>query len=128
MDVVSGLVIFMISTAVVISLYYQIYITTTQTKIHQVAIGCITEIFEEIDLVNYSEITTEKVKEMIDKSKLSEYFNEEKNDSHVEYSVTNYNEQTGTTQDLVKKINITIVYTVGDTTTTLPINKIKIRE
>ena len=127
-DIVSGIIIFIISTAVVISLYYQIYITTTQTKIHQVAIGCITEIFEEIDLINYDEVTETKVKDMIDEKKLSEYFNKEKNDSSVEYSVIDFSTQSGAKQDLVKQVNITVIYKVGDNITTLPMSKIKIRE
>ena len=127
-DIVSGIIIFIISTAVVIGLYYQIYITTTETKIHQVAIGCITEIFEKIDLIKYEEVTNEKVKELINQSKLSKYFNEEKNGSSVEYSVTNYSTQSGAEEDLVKQVNITVIYKVAGNITTLPINKIKIRE
>ncbi len=128
-DVVSAMMIFIISAGVVISMYYQIYVTTVKTKIHQVAIGCITDVFEKIDLESYENVTEEKVKELIKESGLNDYFNEEKNDSKVDCTVTNYKDSSEDTKlDLVKKINITVEYTVAGKTTKLPINKIKIRE
>ena len=128
-DVVTAMMIFIISAGVVISMYYQIYVTTVKTKIHQVAIGCITDVFEKIDLESYENVTEEKVKELIKQSGLDDYFNKEKNDSKVECTVTSYKEGSEDTKlDLVKKINITVEYTVAGKTTKLPINKIKIRE
>ena len=128
MDIVSGIMIFMLSAAVVVSMYYQIYVITTQIKVHQYAIGCITDIFEKIDLESYDSITEDKIKELIDKSGLNTYFNEEKNDSRVDYYLENYQSESKVEQDLVKKINITVVYNVGETQMTLPISKIKVRE
>ena len=128
MDIVSGIMIFMLSAAVVVSMYYQIYVITTQIKVHQYAIGCITDIFEKIDLESYDSITEDKIKELIDKSGLNTYFNEEKNDSRVDYYLENYKSESNVEQDLVKKINITVVYNVGETQMTLPISKIKVRE
>ena len=95
-----------------------------QTKVHQVAVGCITEIFEKIDLENYEKITTDRVKEMINESGMDSYFNEEKNDSSIECSITNYSAE----NDIVKKINITVIYTVGNQQITFPISKIKVKE
>ena len=126
MDVVSGIIIFVVSTAVVISLYYQIYIVATQIKVHQFVIGCITEIFEKIDLESYENITEENVKKLIEESDLNDYFNEYNN--YVECSLIQYSKESGVSQDLIKKVNITVTYTVGNNTTTLPLNKIKIRE
>ena len=128
MDVISGLLIFMISTAVVISIYYQIYITTVQTKIHQFIIGCVTDIFEKIDLEDYDNVTSDKIRTLIKESGLNDYFSESDSDNHIEYTLVNYKNDSKVTQDLVKKIEITINYTVGGRTITLPINKIKVRE
>ena len=130
-DVVSGIIIFTISTGVVISMYYQIYLTMAKTKIHQVAISCMTEIFEKIDLESYDLITTDEVNKLIKESGLNDYFNESKNESKVTCSVTNFKDSAPEGEerlDLVKQINITVKYTVAGKTTTLPINKIKIRE
>lgn len=37
-DIVSGIIIFIISSALVVNFYYQIYVTSAEIKIHQVAI------------------------------------------------------------------------------------------
>lgn len=128
MDFVAGLMIFMISSAVVVSLYYQIYITTTNIKIHQYAVCCITDIFEKIDLANYDDVNESRVGSLIEESGMNDYFNKEKNDSRVEYYIESYIDQANVEQDLVKKVNITVVYTVGESQMTLPLSKIKIRE
>ncbi len=128
MDMVSGLVIFMLSAAVVASMYYQIYVTTVNIKIHQYALGCITDIFEKIDLANYDEIDNEKLKSLVDESNINDYFTEEKNNSSINYTIKNYKDETGAVQDLVKEVNISVVYYVGNKQMTLPMSKIKIRE
>lgn len=128
MDIVAGIIIFMLSATIVASIYYHIYVTTTQIKIHQYAIGCITDIFEKIDLESYENINDTKIKDLIDKSGMNEYFNKEKNDSYIDYSLENYQSQSKVKQDLIKKINITVVYTVGEKQVTLPISKIKVKE
>ena len=127
-DVAGGIIVFIIASVAIVSFYYQIYVTTVTTKIHEVAIGCIVEIFEEIDLESYDSITQERVGELIEQSGMNQYFNEEKNKSHVEYSLTNYANDEGAEEDIIKKINITVVYTVDGNKVTYPIDKIKIRE
>lgn len=127
-DIVGGLIIFILASGLVVNIYYQIFVTTVSTKVHQVATGCITEIFEKIDLENYENITEDRIKEMIDESKMDEYFNEEKNSSHVDYSLTNYAEKSDVEEDLLKIINITVVYNIDGNEVTFPMNKIKVRE
>ncbi len=127
-DIATGILIFTIACVVVVGMYYQIYTTTVETKVHQIAISCITEICEKIDLEDYDKITEQRIEEMIEESGINEYFNREKNDSYIVYTLTNYKQETGVEEDLVKKINFTIVYTVGNNKNTIPINKIKIRE
>ncbi len=127
-DIVGGLIIFVLASALVVNIYYQIFVTTVSTKVHQVATGCITEIFEKIDLENYENITEDRIEQMIEEAKMTEYFNEEKNSSHVEYSLTNYAEKSGVEEDLLKMINITVVYNIGGNEVTFPMNKIKVRE
>ena len=127
MDMVAGIIIFILSAAVVASMYYQIYVTTTQIKVHQYALGCITDIFEKIDLESYENVSEDKVKELIKQSGLETYFNDEKNDSRVYSYLENYKDESKVDQDLVKKITITVVYTVGENQMTLPMSKIKVK-
>ncbi len=128
-DVATGLIIFIISSVAIVNLYYQIYVNAVTIKIHEVAVGCITDVFEKIDLENYDSITEEKVGQMISEAGMNDYFNETKNKSHVEYSLSKYSDETGGfAEDIIKKINITVVYTISGKQVTFPINKIKIRE
>ena len=127
MDIVLGIIIFMFSTVVVVSMYYQIYITTADIKIHQYAVGCITDIFEKIDLADYDSVDESKINELINASGMNDYFNEE-NGSRIETSLKSYKDESNGKQDLIKKINITVIYTIGDKQRTLPISKIKVRE
>lgn len=90
--------------------------------------GCITEIFEKIDLENYDNITEERISNMITESGLNDYFNEEKNKSHVDFTITNYKEEAEVEEDLIKKINITVTYKIGGKNITFPISKVKVRE
>ena len=128
MDMAAGIMIFILSAAVVASMYYQIYVTTIQIKVHQYALGCITDIFEKIDLESYENVSEDKVKELIKQSGLETYFNDEKNDSRVYSYLENYKDESKVDQDLVKKITITVVYTVGENQMTLPMSKIKVKE
>ena len=127
-DVAGGIIIFIISSVAIVSFYYQIYVTTVMTKVHEVAIGYIVDIFEKIDLESYSSITDAKVKQLIEDSGMNADFNEEKNKSHVESSVTNYATKEGLDKDIIKIVNITVVYTVAGNEVTYPINKVKIKE
>ncbi len=127
-DIVGGLVIFAFSSIFVVNLYYQIYVTTVSTKVHEVATGCITEVFEKIDLEDYDNITEERIRTFIEEAKMNEYFNREKNNSYVEFSLLNYAQAAGEEEDILKKIYITVVYNIGGNEVTFPMSKIKIRE
>ena len=127
-DVASGILIFVIASAVIVNLYYQIYVITVQTRVHEVAIGCITEVFERIDFIDYDEVTEEEIGKIIDESNMNKYFNKEKNNSFVDYSLKNYKDESEVEKDLIKKVKITVFYTVGNKQISFPMSKIKIRE
>ena len=67
-DVAGGLIIFVAASAIIVTMYYQIYMNVAIAKIHEVAIGCVTEIFEQIDLENYDDITDTKVQSLIEQN------------------------------------------------------------
>lgn len=126
-DVATGLIIFAISSVLVLNLYYQIYIITVSTKIHQVLVACITELCEKIDLETYEDITDVNVKKWANEI-IGTYFNEEKNGSTVTCSVENYKDIASTEKDLVKEVKITITYSVSGNEVVFPVNKLKIKE
>ena len=127
-DIASGLIIFVISSVVVINIYYQIYMNTISTKVHEVVIGCISDIFERIDLEKYENVNEDNLKKWITEYKLDEYFNYEKNGSTVSYTITKYTDKIADAKDLVKQINITVEYEIGGNYVKFPMNKLKIKE
>ncbi len=127
-DVVVALMIFMFASSVILVMYYNLYVNTVTIKIHEVAVGIITDIFEKIDLDNYDNITETRIAELIESSGANDYFSEEKNHSNVTYKLEKYSDVDSTAQDLVKKINITVNYQINGAEKHISLNKIKIRE
>ena len=116
-DIVSGLIIFIFASAIIINLYYFIYVRTIEVKVHEVAVRmCNRNIWKDW----FSKIWRSN------KWKSRTIYRRIK--SHVDYSLVNYAQEADLTEDLVKKINITIVYTIGENKITFPISKIKVRE
>ena len=97
-------------------------------KIHEVTIGCVTEIFEQIDLENYDDITDTKVQSLIEQSKINQYFDESRNHSTITYTIEKYSDEIESAEDIVKKIKITVTYSVNGQEREFKMNKIKIRE
>lgn len=127
-DIVTSLVLFMIASSVILAMYFNLYVNTVTIKIHETAIGIITDIFEKIDLENYDNITENKISELINSSGANEYFNEEKNHSNITFKLQKYSDENPGIEDLVKKINVTIKYQINGTEKQVSLNKIKIRE
>lgn len=127
-DVAIALVIFMLASSVILTMYYNLYVNTVTIKIHETAIAVVTDIFEKIDLESYDNITDTRVAELITSSGAYEYFDKEKNHSNITYSLQKYSEENLLAQDLVMKINLTIKYQINGTERQLSLNKIKIRE
>lgn len=127
-DVAGGLIIFVAASAIIVTLYYQIYMNVAIAKIHEVAIGCVTEIFEQIDLENYDDITDTKVQSLIEQSKINQYFDKSRNHSTITYTIEKYSDEIESAEDIVKKIKITVTYSVNGQEREFKMNKIKIRE
>ena len=69
-DFASSLVIFAIGSIAAISMYVNMYTYMVRLKVNENAIGYITEICEEIDAENYSQITTNRVNQIISACKI----------------------------------------------------------
>lgn len=128
MDMAGGLVIFTMAAASILTIYYNIYINAISIKIHQTAVGYIAELFERVDLENYENITKENVDKYIEQTGMLNYFNEEKNHSSVETVVYKYSDNTSGKEDLVKKVQVIIKYTINGKQTKFQMDKIKIKE
>lgn len=128
-DVAGGLLIFVLTAAGILTLYYNIYVNSISIKIHQTAIAYIAEVFERIDLENYENITRQSVGQFIADTGMLDYFNEEKNNSSIEYEVYKYSDSNSeVTHDLVKKVQVILKYTINGKEVKFPMNKLKVKE
>lgn len=127
-DTVVALLIFIFASSIILGMYFNLYVNVVTIKIHETAIGVMTDVFEKIDLENYDNVTETKIAEFISTSGANEYFNEEKNNSKVTYELKKYSDEHPGVADLVKQISITVKYQINGTDKHITLNKVKIRE
>lgn len=125
-DVSVGLILFLIGTAAVLNMYVQIYKNSTMLKINETILGYVTEIFEEIDLENYDDITNQRVEEIISAAKIPSQYT-------VTKTITRYKDLVeavtdNTVNDYVKKITLKVQYSIDDVQRDYTISKVKVRE
>lgn len=125
-DIVTGLILFLIGTAAVLNLYLQIYKNSITLKINETILGYVTEIFEEIDLENYDDITDERVDNIILAANIPEQYTITKTIAKYKDIVQAANGLN--INDYVKRISLRIQYSIDDTNRDFTISKVKIRE
>lgn len=121
-DFISAFIIFMVSSVVILSMYYNTYALMTRIKVNEALIGYITEVCEEIDLENYDDITQERVNKIITACGIPAEYNFKLS------SITKYSDTASGSLDLVKKLNFTSTYTVAGKKQTYTISKVKVKE
>lgn len=128
-DISTGIIIFVIASTTILALYYQIFIHMGFIKVHEAAVACITEAFEDIDLKNYDEVSTNsQIDEIIKSTNLPSSYKYEINVSHYSENNDLPDDKKSTIKDIVEKINVKITYTLAGTTKSFEMNKIKIKE
>ena len=90
-------------------------------KVNQVMIGYITEICEEIDAENYTDLTQERVNKIISACNIPRQYS-------VTSSITKYTSINKSAKDVVEKININVSYKVGNQNMKYTVYKVKIKE
>lgn len=125
-DVVTAIIVFMVGSVSVLLLYTKIYAATIQMNVHEMILGYVTSLCEEIDLESYEDITEARIEQIIEESNLPSGYN-------IDCTIENYADivktQSGNEiEDLVKKVKLDVQYTISEETTSFTINKIKIKE
>lgn len=125
-DVVTAIIVFMVGSVSVLFLYTRIYKATIQMNVHEMILGYVTSLCEEIDLESYEDITEARIEQIIEESNLPSGYS-------IDCTVENYSDivktQSGKEiEDLVKKVKLDVQYTISEETTSFTINKIKIKE
>lgn len=120
-DFATGMILFMISSAAIITMYANIYTLMVKLKVNQVMIGYITEICEEIDAENYTDLTQNRVNKIISACNIPSQYS-------VTSSITKYTSINKSANDVVEKININVSYKVGNQNMKYTVYKVKIKE
>ena len=120
LDMTTGVIIFVLFTSLILTLYLNIYKQASLIKIHEDAMSYLTKICEAIDLKAYDDTDdvnaiAREVGLPTDKYKIS-------------YTIEKYTKDHPEAEDLVKRINITLLYTFDKETRTIEISKIKVKE
>lgn len=121
LDFATGMILFMIGSATIITMYANIYTLMVRLKVNQVMIGYITEICEEIDAENYTDLTQERVNNIIKACNIPSQYT-------VTSGITKYNSINKSANDVVEKININVSYKVGDQNMKYTVYKVKVKE
>jgi hypothetical protein len=139
-DIVISIVILMLFTTLVSSLFYNSYVSSMKSKRHSEATIYLTKIFESIELISYDNLENEiiNVINKIDENKLSGTIVESGNTQislstpyKAEVEIKKYNEMDGNTdkEDLVKLITVTIKYkSKNDKEETITAKRLKTKE
>ena len=105
-DFATGMILFMISSAAIITMYANIYTLMVKLKVNQVMIGYITE---------------EWVNMIISACNIPRQYS-------VTSSITKYTRINKSAKDVVEKININVSYKVGNQNMKYTVYKVKIKE
>lgn len=122
-DIVTSVIILMIFTGLVASLFYNYYISNSKIARNSVACLCIIDTIENIQKMEYKDITNETIA-----LKIQELYNN--NIIPKQYKVTanveKYNETVGneSKEDIIKILNINVEYSLNNKIQNLSIKNI----
>lgn len=112
-DIVISLIVLVMFTGVLVTTFYNYYLSISAKNRNAIATNCIIDVIENIQMVPYENIDEQKVNEIIQ----ALYNN---NTIQDQYTVTakleKYNEMPGNEQkyDVIKKITVNVKYNVGN--------------
>lgn len=123
LDVATGVVIFMLFSTFILTLYVQIYKQTSIIKIHEDAMGYIIPICEDIDMRNYDDIEDLQQYTALIKTKIGL-----PNRYNLQITQEKYINTHPEAEDIVKRLTISITYNFDEEDRVITVNKIKVKE
>lgn len=120
-DMVIAVVAITIFSALIISLMY--YNATENIKVTKetLAMIYITEVFENIGIANYEDVTQDNISNLIPEAVYNSGYD-------IEISVVNPDIENVEEQDNIKKVKLTLTYEVGSKTYTCSMERLKVKE
>lgn len=135
-DAILAVAIAVLFAGIIVTLAYNIYITTNSLKRSSQALSYITSTFEYVATQYYDDVTTDNIEKYIngngeesigalDEGKVSTVGT---TPYKAQVTVTNYNETDETKLDLVKEITMSVTYKLGDKEQKIEMKTAKSRE
>lgn len=119
-DLIAALIIFSVFTGIIGTLFYSSFKINLQTKMAGTAGSYAIQILEDIDKLTYDEVVNGMENKYKSKLNIPAGFD-------ILIEVSNYNEGNGR-EDLIKKVKLTINYTLAGQSEQLVINHLKVKE
>ena len=133
-DIVIAVIALMIFSTLILSLIYNNVAENVKLKKETLAMIYITEIFENVGIESYENLengTYENIGENddIDNTYIKDLIPEDaKREYRVDLTITNELENVENTEDIIKKIVVTLTYEVNDKNYTCSMERMKIKE
>lgn len=111
-DITISIIIIMLLVGIITTLYYNFYLTASARNRNAIATNCIIDVIERVKLMNYNDVNTENINELVQSLKEDKTLPEE---YKVTVEIQNYNEQEKNVNklDIIKILKVKVEYTVG---------------
>ena len=120
-DVAISIVILLIFTALISTIFVNIYIQYSEAQRNSIASSYIAYISESVDKMYYQDVSNENITSIINDMNISSGYT-------VTATVVKYQPEGNNSMDLVKTVKINVSYKVGNTTKNLSVDRIKAKE
>lgn len=119
-DLAIALIIFVIFTGIIGSLFYATFRMTLQTKMSSSAIKFAIQVLEDVDRIPYEDVTNGMEASYVSKFSIPTGYK-------LSLEVSNYNENNDK-EDLIKIVKLTMSYEISGAKDSIVIQKLKIKE
>lgn len=120
-DLVVAMLILIMFTGVIGSLYYQIVLNNSLVQMNALAVYYAVKVAEEVDKVSYNEVDSTFQNYIKSNYNIPESFN-------ILINVENYNKDNTSIKDILKTVTIKVEYTCLNTTRNYELKKLKVKE
>lgn len=119
-DVIIAIIAITIFSTLIISLMYNNTMENVKLRKETLATIYLTEIFENIGIENYENITEENIYNLVPQEAVNDY--------QVEITILSDFENITNNEDIMKKITVNMSYAVGNKSYSCSMQRIKIKE
>ncbi len=119
-DIIIAIIAIIFFSTLIISMIYSNALENAKLKKETLAMISITEIFENIGIENYENVTEENINNLVPTYVTKNY--------EVDLTITNQFDDVTNYEDIMKKVQVTLTYDLGNKTYTCSMERMKIKE